>query len=32
VIASDEEVVGLKAGDAVTMSNKAFSPFLFRKS
>lgn len=32
VIASDDEAAGLKAGDAVTVSAKAFSPFLFRKS
>jgi molybdate transport system ATP-binding protein len=30
VIASDDEVGGLKAGDGVTVSMKAFSPFLFR--
>jgi molybdate transport system ATP-binding protein len=32
VIASDDEVAGLKAGDTVTVSTKAFSPFIFRKS
>lgn len=31
VIASDDEVAGLQPGDAVTISTKAFSPFLFRK-
>ena len=31
VIASDDEVAGLQPGDAVTVSTKAFSPFLFRK-
>lgn len=30
VIASDDEVAGLKAGDGVTVSMKSFSPFLFR--
>jgi molybdate transport system ATP-binding protein len=30
VIASDDEVAGMKAGDGVTVSMKAFSPFLFR--
>ena len=32
VIASDDEAAGLQPGDAVTVSTKAFSPFLFRKS
>lgn len=31
VIASDDEVAGLKAGDSVTVSMKAFSPFLFKE-
>lgn len=31
VIASDDEVAGLQPGDAITVSAKAFSPFLFRQ-
>jgi molybdate transport system ATP-binding protein len=30
VIASDDDVAGLKPGDSVTVSMKAFSPFLFK--
>lgn len=30
VIASDDEVAGLRTGDTVSVSTKAFSPFLFR--
>lgn len=32
VIASDDEVTGLCAGDAVSVSSKAFSPFLFKST
>ncbi|NEX64364.1 ABC transporter ATP-binding protein [Noviherbaspirillum galbum] len=32
VIASDDEVAGMAAGDEVTVSMKAFSPFLFAKA
>jgi hypothetical protein len=30
IIAAEDEVTGLKVGDAISISTKAFSPLIFR--